>query len=68
MTGCQNESVFFVPKCEIEKNAFNLSINRCTEIVHEEEQYHVPQLIFGRLKRVEAEIAQVLAELERMLG
>ncbi|MBU6172402.1 MAG: type I restriction-modification system subunit M [Planctomycetes bacterium] len=59
---------FFVPKSEIEENAFDLSINRYKEIVHEEEQYDSPKVILGRLKKLEAEIASDLLELEAMLG
>ena len=61
-------NAFFVPKSEIEENAFDLSINRYKEIVHKEEQYDSPKVIIGRLKKLEAEIANDLAELERMLG
>ncbi|MFM7165026.1 MAG: N-6 DNA methylase [Planctomycetaceae bacterium] len=59
---------FFVPKSEIEENGFDLSINRYKEIVHEEEQYDSPKVILGRLKKLEAEIAADLEELEEMLG
>lgn len=61
-------NAFFVPKSEIEENAFDLSIIRYKEIVHDEEQYDTPKVILGRLKKLEAEIAQDLTELERMLG
>ncbi len=60
-------NAFFVPKSEIEENAFDLSINRYKEIVHEEEQYDSPKVILGRLKKLEAEIAADLEELETML-
>ncbi len=35
---------FFVPRSELGENAFDLSINRYREIVHEEEQYDSPRL------------------------
>ena len=60
-------NAFFVPKSEIEENAFDLSINRYKEIVHAEEQYDSPKVILGRLKKLEAEIATDLEELEAML-
>lgn len=60
-------NAFFVPKSEIEENAFDLSINRYKEIVHEEEQYDTPKVILGRLKKLEAEIATDLEELEALL-
>ncbi len=61
-------NAFFVPKSEIEENAFDLSINRYKEIIHEEEQYDSPKVILGRLKELEADIASDLEELEAMLG
>lgn len=60
-------NAFFVPRSEIEENAFDLSINRYKEIIHEEEQYDSPKVILGRLKKLEAEIANDLEELEAML-
>ncbi|MCA8988718.1 MAG: SAM-dependent DNA methyltransferase [Planctomycetaceae bacterium] len=59
---------FFVPKAEIADNGYDLSINRYKEIVHEEVQYDSPKKILGRLKKLEAEIAKDLNELEAMLG
>lgn len=61
-------NAFFVPKSEIKENAFDLSINRYKEIVHEEEQYDSPKVILARMKKLEAEIASDLEELEAMLG
>ena len=52
----------------IEENAFDLSITRYKEIVHEKELYDSPKVILGRLKKLEAEIAIDLEELEKMLG
>jgi len=59
---------FFVPKSEIAGNKYDLSINRYKEIVHEEVQYDAPKKIIARLKKLEAEIAKDLEELEAMLG
>jgi len=61
-------NAFFVPQSEIEENAFDLSINRYKQIVYEEEQYDSPKVIIGRLKKLEAEIASDLEDLEEMLG
>ena len=58
---------FFVPKSEIEEHAFDLSINRYKEIVHEEVKYDSPKTILKRLKKLESEIANDLEELEAML-
>jgi type I restriction enzyme M protein len=59
---------FFVPKAEIAGNGYDLSINRYKEIVHEEVEYDPPKVIIGRLKKLEAEIANDLEALEAMLG
>jgi type I restriction enzyme M protein len=64
----RKSKAFFVPKSEIAANGYDLSINRYKEIVHEEEQYDSPKVIIGRLKKLEAEIASDLEELEAMLG
>jgi type I restriction enzyme M protein len=59
---------FFVPKKEIAENDYDLSLNRYKEIVHEEVKYDSPKTILKRLKKLEAEIANDLEELEAMLG
>ena len=59
---------FFVPKSEIGENDYDLSLSRYKEIVHPEIEYDPPQVILGRLKSLEKEIAEDLAELEAMLG
>ena len=59
---------FFVPKQEIAAGAYDLSINRYKEIIHEEVKYDPPKTILKRLKKMEAEIAKDLDELEAMLG
>ncbi len=58
---------FFVPKQEIADNAYDLSINRYKEIIHEEVEYDPPKVILKRLKKLETEIAHDLEELEAML-
>ena len=52
---------------EIAENNYELSINRYKEIVHEELKYDPPKKILGRLKKLEAEIAKDLEDLEAML-
>jgi type I restriction enzyme M protein len=61
-------SAFFISRAAIEENAFDLSINRYREVVHEEEEYDPPKIILGRLKELEALIASDIEELEAMLG
>ena len=64
----RKDRAFFVPKAEIVGNKYDLSLNRYKEVVHEEVQYEPPKKILARLKKLEAEIAKELAELEEMLG
>ena len=59
---------FFVPVDEIRTNKFDLSINRYKEVVYEEEEYDPPKTILKRMRKLEAEIARDLDELEGLLG
>ena len=58
---------FMVPVKEIETKDFDLSINRYKEAKHEEVTHDPPKKIIARLRKVEAEIAKDLSELEGML-
>ncbi len=64
----RKNKAFFVPMDEIAENKYDLSLNRYKEIVHEEVKYDPPKKILARLKKLEAEIASDLEELEAMLG
>ncbi len=59
---------FLVPKCEIAKNDYDLSINRYKEIEYEAVEYDPPKVILGRLAHLEGEIAKGREELEGLLG
>jgi type I restriction enzyme M protein len=60
---------FCVPKEEIAKDgAYDLSLNRYKEIEHEEVVHESPAAIIAELKRLEAEIADGLRQLEEMVG
>ena len=59
---------FFVPKEEIEKEGYDLSINRYKEIEYEEVEYETPKVILSKLRSLEAEISSDLDALEKMLG
>jgi type I restriction enzyme M protein len=58
---------FCVPKAEIAAASYDLSINRYKEMVHETVEHRPPTEIIAELKVLEKEIANGLAELERML-
>lgn len=58
---------FMVPVADIEAKDFDLSINRYKEAKHEAVTYDPPKKIIARLRKLEAEIAKDLSELEAML-
>lgn len=58
---------FMVPVKEIAGKEFDLSINRYKEAKHEEVAYESPKKIIAKLRKLEAEIAKDLTELEAML-
>ena len=60
---------FSVPKADIaEGGAYDLSISRYKETVHEEVEHESPAVIIAELKKLEVEIAEGLAKLEEMLA
>jgi type I restriction enzyme M protein len=56
-----------VPVADIEAKDFDLSINRYKETKHEAVSYDPPKKIIAKLRKLEAEIAKDLSELEAML-
>ena len=63
----RTEQSFFVTKEEIVENGYDLSINKYKEIVYEEVHYDAPEVILGRVKKLEKEITEGLEDLERMI-
>lgn len=63
----RTEQSFLVPKAEIARYGYDLSINRYKEIVYEEVRYDSPRKILADLKKLEKEIQQGIVELEGML-
>ena len=63
----RTEQSFFVTKEEIVENNYDLSINKYKEIVYEEVHYDAPEVILGRVKKLEKEITEGLEELEGMI-
>ena len=59
---------FCVPKADIAAQDYDLSLNRYKEVEHEEVEHVPPRQIIAELKQLEDEIAEGLAELERMVG
>ncbi len=64
----RTDQSFIVPKSEIAENDYDLSINRYKEIEYEEVEYDPPELILGRLRELEAEIAAGREELESLVS
>lgn len=59
---------FCVQKTELAMQDYDLSLNRYKEVVKEEVAHVPPKQIIAELKVLEREIADGLAELERMVG
>ena len=60
---------FCVPKAAIAADgAYDLSLNRYKQTVHEEVKHESPATIIATLKALEKEISEGLARLEEMVG
>ncbi|NEK85768.1 SAM-dependent DNA methyltransferase [Blastococcus saxobsidens] len=64
----RTEQSFCVPKADIVAQAYDLSLNRYREVVHEDVEHRDPLEIIAELGRMEKEIQQGLAELRDMLA
>jgi type I restriction enzyme M protein len=58
---------FCVPKADLAKQDYDLSLNRYREVIHTELNHRPPREILSDLGKVEEEIARGLHELEKML-
>lgn len=58
---------FMVPKKEIVENNYDLNLSTYKEEVYEEVVYEKPEVIFGKLENIEAEIHKGLAELKEIV-
>lgn len=68
MERTRTEQSFCVSKADIVAQDYDLSLNRYKEARHEEVAHISPKQIISELKQIESEIAEGLAELERMMG
>jgi type I restriction enzyme M protein len=57
---------FWVPKNEIVKNDFDLSINRYKEVVYEKVEYEKPEVILAKIEKLEDEIMEGIKQLKAM--
>ncbi|GHD07548.1 type I restriction-modification system subunit M [Zhihengliuella salsuginis] len=63
----RTERSFVVPKKDLADNDYDLSINRYKEIEYEDVEHRAPEEIIADLEKLEAEIAEGLAELKGLL-
>lgn len=63
----RTEQSFFVPKSEIERNNYDLSINRYKEVAHEKIEYDKPDVILTRIDTLIADIAKQTQIIKEML-
>lgn len=56
-----------VPKAEIVKNGYELSINRYKQVVYEEVRYDPPKVILARIKELQKAMDSGIRVLEGML-
>jgi len=63
----RTDQSFLVPKAEIIKNDFDLSINKYKQTTYVEEKYPPTKEILAEINELEKEIAKGLKELEKML-
>ena len=61
----RGDKSFFVDRKEIEKNDFDLSINRYREVAYEEVQYEDPKVILEKIEELEGEIIEGIKYLKQ---
>ena len=59
---------FLVPKAEIAANDYDLSINKYKQVVHPAVEYPPTREILANIKALESQIAEEVAQLEKMLS
>ena len=64
----RTEQSFFVPVEEIEKNDYDLSINKYKEVVYEKVEYEPTEVIMGKIEDLEKEIQAEFAELKKLMA
>lgn len=68
MDRARTDQSFFVPKADIVAQGYDLSLNRYKEVVHDEVEHRAPLDIIADIEKLDAEIADDLAELKAMLA
>lgn len=65
--GDRKQKHFSVPKKEIVENKYDLNLSTYKEEVYEEVVYEKPEVIFGKLEGIEADIQKGLRELKELM-
>ena len=63
----RTDKSFFVPKDEIVRNEYDLSINKYKQVEYTAVEYPPTSEIFANIEKIEAEIAKEMAELKKLL-
>lgn len=63
----RTQKAFFVPREEIVKEGYDLSIGRYKELVYEEVKFEPPKKILDRLMKLEGKITADMKTLEGMI-
>jgi type I restriction enzyme M protein len=63
----RTEQSFMVPKSEITKNDYDLSINRYKEVVYEKMEYEKPEVIIDQIESLDIERNKALESLKELL-
>jgi type I restriction enzyme M protein len=64
----RTEKSFLVPKEEIIKNGYDLSINKYKEVIYEKINYDSPKVIMEKIDKIDKEIIILKGELKTMLN
>ena len=63
----RKDKSFFVPADDIRAKNYELSISKYKEVEREKVEYEKPEVIYGKIKDLEAEISSAMNELEKMM-
>lgn len=63
----RTDKSFLVPKKEIIGNNYELSINKYKQTIYKREEYPAPNIILADIKKLEKQISEGLAKLEKMI-
>ena len=62
----RKDKSFFVPRDEIVANGYDLTVNKYKEVERERIEYDKPELVLARIKSLQTEIDQAIANYEKL--